>query len=85
MIRADDLQINRYNPIRLFMGSGMPGGLWNDVTDTFPRARVLEFFATADGSVILANVAGDKPGAMGQSLPGTNHVELAAWDGPTIV
>ncbi|HMS73919.1 AMP-binding protein [Gordonia sp. (in: high G+C Gram-positive bacteria)] len=80
VIRADDLQINRYNPIRLFMGSGMPGGLWNDVTDTFPRARVLEFFATADGSVILANVAGDKPGAMGQSLPGTNHVELAAWD-----
>ena len=80
VIRADNLEINRYNPIRLFMGSGMPGGLWDDVTEAFPRARVLEFFATADGSVMLANVAGDKAGAMGRPLPGTNEVELAAYD-----
>ena len=80
VIRSDSFEVNQYNPIRLFMGSGMPVGLWREVLDGFPRARVLEFFATADGSVILANVAGDKIGSMGQPLPETNAIELAAYD-----
>ncbi|MFT4126943.1 MAG: AMP-binding protein [Gordonia sp. (in: high G+C Gram-positive bacteria)] len=80
IVRADGFAVNEHNPIRLFMGSGMLGGLWDDVTEAFPRARVLEFFATPDGSAILANVGGDKVGAMGRALPGTNTVELAAFD-----
>ncbi len=80
VIRREDFRINQYNPIRLFMGSGMPSGLWAEVLDGFPRARVLEFFATADGSAILANVSGDKIGSMGQALPETNPVEVAAYD-----
>ena len=66
--------------IRLFMGSGMPSGLWDEVSDVFPEAHVLEFFATADGSAILANVQGTKVGSMGQTLPGTNPVKIAAID-----
>ncbi|NED60813.1 AMP-binding protein, partial [Streptomyces sp. SID10244] len=65
VVRSEDFQINQYNPIRLFIGSGMPSGLWAEVLEGFPRARVLEFFATADGSAILANVSGDKVGSMG--------------------
>ncbi|MEE4025915.1 AMP-binding protein [Gordonia sp. PKS22-38] len=80
IVRADGFRINQHNPIRLFMGSGMPVGLWDDVVASFPRARVLEFFATADGSAILANVSADKVGSMGQSLPETNPVEIAAYD-----
>jgi putative long chain acyl-CoA synthase len=80
VVHSPDFRVNQYNPIRLFMGSGMPNGLWGDVLESFPRARVLEFFATADGSAILANVSGDKIGSMGQALPETNPVEVAAFD-----
>ncbi|NDK90663.1 AMP-binding protein [Gordonia desulfuricans] len=80
IVRAEDFRINQHNQVRLFMGSGMPAGLWDDVVESFPRARVLEFFATADGSAILANITGDKVGAMGRSLPETNAVEIAAFD-----
>ncbi|GAC70989.1 alpha/beta fold hydrolase [Gordonia soli] len=80
VVRSEDFRINQYNPIRLFMGSGMPTGLWRDVTVSFPNARVLEFFATADGSAILANVAGDKIGSMGKPLPETNPVQVAGYE-----
>ncbi|GAB18984.1 putative fatty-acid--CoA ligase [Gordonia effusa NBRC 100432] len=80
IIRSPKFSINQHNPIRLFMGSGMPPGLWEEVLDSFPRAKVLEFFATADGSAILANVAGDKIGSMGQALPETNPVQIAGVD-----
>src|SRR5262249_17473022 len=34
----------RYNPIRMFIGSGMPRNLWKRVADRFPEAKVLEFY-----------------------------------------
>lgn len=80
IVRSENFHIAEHNPIRLFIGSGMPVGLWEDVQAAFPRARVLEFFATADGSAILANVAGDQAGSMGRELPETNPVQVAAFD-----
>ncbi|GAC55992.1 putative fatty-acid--CoA ligase [Gordonia hirsuta DSM 44140 = NBRC 16056] len=65
--------------VRLFMGSGLPTGLWADIHRELPRSKVLEFFATADGSAILANIDGTKIGAMGRPLPETNSVALAAY------
>ncbi len=59
---------------------GDVAGLWEDVCSSFPRARILEFFATADGSAILANVSGDKLSSVGRPLPETNPVEVAAYD-----
>ncbi len=37
------------HPVRLFIGSGMPTGLWRRVVDIFGPAHVVEFFATTDG------------------------------------
>jgi len=68
------------NPIRLFMGSGMPTGLWERILEVFAPARVVEFFATSDGQAVLANVAGVKVGSEGRPLPGGGEVELAAYD-----
>jgi putative long chain acyl-CoA synthase len=68
------------HPIRLFIGSGMPTGLWRRVTEEFAPARVVEFFATTDGQAVLANVAGVKIGSKGRPLPGGGEVELAAYD-----
>lgn len=53
------------HPVRLFIGSGMPTGLWERVIDIFAPAHVVEFFATTDGQAVLANVSGAKIGSKG--------------------
>jgi putative long chain acyl-CoA synthase len=68
------------HPVRLFIGSGMPTGLWKRVIDVFKPAHVVEFFATTDGQAVLANVSGAKLGSKGRPLPGGGDVELAAYD-----
>ena len=68
------------HPVRLFIGSGMPTGLWERVVDAFTPAHVVEFFATTDGQAVLANVSGVKIGSKGRPLPGAGHVELGAYD-----
>ncbi|BBZ60283.1 acyl-CoA synthetase [Mycolicibacterium monacense] len=68
------------HPVRLFIGSGMPTGLWERVIDIFAPAHVVEFFATTDGQAVLANVSGAKIGSKGRALPGGGQVELAAYD-----
>lgn len=80
VIRSPELTLDAHSPIRLFMGSGLPTGLWEEIADRFPRARVLEFFATSDGSVMIGNVSGTKIGSMGKPLPETNAVRIAAFD-----
>ncbi|MCV7339670.1 acyl-CoA synthetase [Mycobacterium haemophilum] len=68
------------HPVRLFIGSGMPTGLWERVVEAFAPAHVVEFFATTDGQAVLANVSGAKIGSKGRPLPGAGHVELGAYD-----
>jgi len=68
------------HPVRLFIGSGMPTGLWERVVDAFAPAQVVEFFATTDGQAVLANVSGVKVGSEGRPLPGAGRVELGAYD-----
>ena len=68
------------HPVRLFIGSGMPTGLWQRVIDVFEPAQVVEFFATTDGQAVLANVSGAKIGSKGRPLPGAGTVELGAYD-----
>ncbi|OBG25644.1 acyl-CoA synthetase [Mycobacterium sp. E3198] len=68
------------HPVRLFIGSGMPTGLWARVVDAFAPARVVEFFATTDGQAVLANVSATKIGSEGRPLPGAGRIELGAYD-----
>jgi putative long chain acyl-CoA synthase len=70
----------QHHPIRMFMGSGMPRNLWRRVADRFPTAKVLEFYASAEGEVILANLSGRVAGSMGKPLPGSAEVRVAACD-----
>jgi putative long chain acyl-CoA synthase len=66
--------------VRLFIGSGMPRGLWRRVQQRFRPARVLEFYASTEAGAILVNVSGSKPGSMGRPLPGSAAVRIAAYD-----
>jgi putative long chain acyl-CoA synthase len=70
----------RHHAVRLFIGSGMPRGLWRRVEQRFRPARVLEFYASTEGGAILVNLTGAKPGAMGRPLPGSAEVQIAAYD-----
>ncbi|HET8992472.1 MULTISPECIES: alpha/beta fold hydrolase [unclassified Rhodococcus (in: high G+C Gram-positive bacteria)] len=68
------------HPIRLFLGSGMTPGLWRRTLERFAPARVLEFYASTEGDIVLANVSGAKIGSKGRPLPGSAEVRLAAYD-----
>ncbi|MGY4651391.1 acyl-CoA synthetase [Mycobacterium sp. URHB0021] len=68
------------HPVRLFIGSGMPTGLWKRVVEVFEPAHIVEFFATTDGQAVLANVSGAKMGSEGRPLPGGGEIALAAYD-----
>ena len=70
----------RHHPVRLFIGSGMPRGLWRRVQARFRPARVLEFYASTEAGAILVNLSGSKPGSMGRPLPGSAAVKIAAYD-----
>jgi putative long chain acyl-CoA synthase len=77
----DDPEFALHNsPIRLCIGSGMPTGLWQRISDVFAPAHVVEFFATTDGHAVLANVSGAKIGCKGRPLPGAGRAELGAYD-----
>jgi putative long chain acyl-CoA synthase len=70
----------RHHAVRLFIGSGMPRGLWRRVQERFSPARVLEFYASTEAGAILVNVRGTKTGSMGRPLPGSAQVKIAAYD-----
>jgi putative long chain acyl-CoA synthase len=70
----------RHHPLRLFIGSGMPRGLWRRVERRFKPARVLEFYASTEAGAILVNISGAKPGSMGRPLPGTAEVRIASYN-----
>ncbi len=70
----------RHHPVRLFIGSGMPRGLWRRVERRFAPARVLEFYASTEAGAILVNLSSAKPGSMGRPLPGSAEVRIAAFD-----
>lgn len=73
----------QHHPIRMFMGSGMPANLWRRVVERFPTSQVLEFYASAEGNAILANVSGTPIGSLGHPLPGTAEVRIAEYDQQT--
>ncbi len=80
VIDHPDFNLRGSHPVRVFIGSGMPTGLWQRVVDVFAPAHVVEFFATTDGHAVLANVSGAKIGSKGRPLPGAGRVELGAYD-----
>jgi putative long chain acyl-CoA synthase len=80
LVEASRQPGERHHRVRLFIGSGMPRGLWRRVQQRFKPARVLEFYAATEAGAILVNVGGSKPGSMGRPLPGSAEVRVAAYD-----
>jgi putative long chain acyl-CoA synthase len=80
VVNAPPSPAEQHHPIKMFMGSGMPRNLWRRTSDRFPSTKILEFYASAEGEAILANLGGRSAGSMGKPLPGTAEVRVAAYD-----
>ncbi len=80
ILDSEQSSLERSHPVRLFIGSGMPVGLWRRTLERYAPARVVEFYASTEGDVVLANVSGVKVGCKGRPVPGTARVALAAYD-----
>ncbi|WP_254716825.1 AMP-binding protein [Actinomadura sp. WMMB 499] len=80
LVNAPPDPAERHHAVRLFIGSGMPRGLWRRVEERFAPARVLEFYASTAGESVLVNLSGKKPGSLGRPLPGSARVRLARYD-----
>ncbi len=80
VVHAPPNPAEQHHPIRMFIGSGMPRNLWRRVAQRFPTTQIVEFYASAEGEAILANVKGRTPGSMGRPLPGTAEVRVASFD-----
>ncbi len=80
MVDAPPQPAERHHPLRLFIGSGMPRGLWRRVEQRFKPARVVEFYASTEAGAILVNLGRGKIGAMGRRLPGSAEVRIARYD-----
>lgn len=80
LVNAAPQPAERNHSVRLFVGSGMPRGLWRRVLDRFAPAGVLDFWTTSEGEAILANINPTKPGSLGRPLPGSATVAVVRWD-----
>lgn len=70
----------RHHPIRLFVGNGMRPDVWAGVLDRLGAVQVLEFYASTEGNVALANLKGERIGSVGRPLPGQPEPLLVAFD-----
>lgn len=80
LVDNPEFSLGKHHPIRLFIGSGMPLGLWERVTEQFAPARVVEFYASTEGGAVLANLSTHKFGAKGRPMPGSSTVKIVAYD-----
>lgn len=66
--------------LRLFAGSGVRADVWQRLIERFGPVGVLEFYASTEGNVVLANARGEKVGAVGRPLPGSAEVAIVRYD-----
>ncbi len=79
LVEAPPQPGERHHRVRLFIGSGMPRGLWRRAQERFRPVRVLEFYASTEAGAILVNLSGAKIGAMGRPLPASTQVRVARY------
>ncbi len=80
LVDAEPCPTERDNPLRLFAGSGMRADVWRRVIGRFGPVGVLEFYASTEVNLVLANASGKKIGSVGRSLPGSIDKTLVQYD-----
>ena len=70
----------RKHPVRLFVGNGLHAEVWRRFQHRFAVPRILEFYGSTEGNVVLANLTGRKIGSVGREVMTQGNVALARWD-----
>src|SRR5690606_32433529 len=65
LLDATPTRMDRSHPVRLFAGSGMRRDVWRRLVERF-GVGVLEFYASTERNLVLANASGEKEGALGR-------------------
>ncbi|MFO0747918.1 MAG: alpha/beta fold hydrolase [Myxococcota bacterium] len=75
---------DKLHPVRLFAGNGLRADVWRQLLERFgggpSKLRVLEFYSSTEGNVVLVNTTGDKVGSVGKELTGLVRTALVRWD-----
>lgn len=79
LVNAPSSADERKSPLRLFAGSGMRADVWRRIAAR-TGVGVLEFYASTEGTLVLANAAGEKVGALGRPLPGSTDAAVLEYD-----
>jgi putative long chain acyl-CoA synthase len=66
----------RHHPVRIFVGNGLRPEVWREMLERFGKVRIIEFYSSTEGNVLLANLTGDKVGAVGRGF-GDDDGDLA--------
>ncbi len=80
LVDAPVHKLEKGNPLRIFVGLGMPEPLSQRVLERFKSTRVMEIYASTDSNAYLANVTCKKVGPVVQPIPGSSDVTLVHWD-----
>ncbi len=79
LLAAPPTTSDHNNPVRLFAGSGMRRDAWQRLAARF-RVEVVEFYASTERNLVLANASGEKRGAVGRPIPGSAELALVRYD-----
>ncbi len=79
LLHREPSAADRSLPLRLVAGSGMSADLVEKLQERF-GVRSLEFYASTSQRLVMANVKAQKPGALGQPLPGSAPIAVVKID-----
>ena len=80
LVNAPESAGERENPVRVFAGNGMREDVWRRLDTRFQPERIVEFYGSTEGNVILANLTGEPVGSVGRPLPGTSDLAIVRYD-----
>lgn len=80
LVNGPESSLERSHSVRAFVGNGMRADVWEQVLARFGRVRVLEFYGSTEGNVVLANLEGRKIGSVGREMLPETTVELVRYD-----
>jgi len=80
LLNAPPHEKDTQHSVRLFMGNGMQKNVWQGIKQRFKPYRILEFYASTEGNMILANLNGKKVGSVGRPVYDPGRVVLIKYD-----
>ena len=83
LVTAPPSPNEKHHPVRLFLGNGLRPDVWRALQERFGQVRVVEFYGSTEGNLLLVNLFGEKVGSVGRDLTGGAWVALVKYDPET--